>query len=111
MTTTSQAVATQMSMQGEASDVALSISPEAVANGATVDGLEIDPVTSVLMQLVHHYLAPEEEINAPITNFAGKLAEDEISIQTVKAAEAQEEIAKCIAEIGTLHGAHGSSNW
>ena len=38
-------------------------------------------------------------------------AEDEISIQTVKAAEAQEEIAKCISEIGTLHGVHGSSNW
>ena len=38
-------------------------------------------------------------------------AEDEISIPTVKVAEAQEEFAKCIAAIGTLHGVHGSFNW
>ena len=69
MTTTSQAVAIQMSMQGEASDVALSISPEAIANGATINGFEIDPVTYVIMQLGSHYLEPEEEINAPIINF------------------------------------------
>jgi len=36
-------------------------------------------------------------------------AEEKISTQTVKAAEAKEEIAKCIALMGTLQD--GSSHW